>query len=60
MHLSVASPPVELKDLLGQHIFKELCTRCRKITVHVLYILYNYISGKDNKILHKKLKPFLN
>lgn len=53
MHLSVANPLVGLKDPLRQHIFKELYSKYRKITVHVLYISYN-IYGRDIKLLAEK------
>lgn len=60
MHLSVANPLVGLKDPLRQHIFKELYSRYRKITVHVLYIYHN-IYGRDIKLLaEEKLKAFSN
>lgn len=56
MHLNVANSLVGLNDLLGQHIFKELCTRYRKITVHVL--LYVLFMGRTLTFLQKKTKHF--
>lgn len=58
MHLNVANSLVGLKDLLGQHIFKELCTRYRKVTVHVL--LYVLFMGRTLTFLQKKNKAFSN
>lgn len=59
MHLSVANPLVRLKDPLRQHIFKELYSRYRKITVHVLYIYHIiYMEGTLNFLQKKNKKHF--